>query len=241
VSFAKHGHRPPLAGVPGGGSPLPSVGDRCRSGGSGHARAVWGVTRPAALAHLPDDGPVMPSEISKRGAHPCPEGNCGGNTRPAAGSERTLMGPAAQRSRRPQKRLSPHAGPSAETNERARGWKVGLRPGGSKKRPQGGKRGSRFQAEHAADRGRQTTWPKPAAPASPLLGVLQRSSNQQVRRPVPATGATRAAFAQANRCTQTRQTGGGRHRMTGATADRRVGRLGGISETSDPFRPQPTP
>ena len=27
----------------------------------------------------------------------------------------------------------------------------------------------------------------PAAPASPLLGVLQEESNQQARRPVPAT------------------------------------------------------
>ena len=31
---------------PGGGSPLPSMGDRCRSGGSGHARAERGVTSP---------------------------------------------------------------------------------------------------------------------------------------------------------------------------------------------------
>jgi hypothetical protein len=48
------------------------------------------------VAHLPDDGPVMPGEMSKRGAHPCSAGNCVGNTRPAAGGERTLMGPAAQ-------------------------------------------------------------------------------------------------------------------------------------------------
>ena len=56
---------------------------------------------------MPDDGPVMPSEISERGAHQCPEGNCGGNTRPAAGGERTLMGPAAHCPCGPQKRLTP--------------------------------------------------------------------------------------------------------------------------------------
>jgi hypothetical protein len=40
----KHGHRPPLAGVPGGGSPLPSMGDRCRSGGTGTPVPFRGVT-----------------------------------------------------------------------------------------------------------------------------------------------------------------------------------------------------
>ena len=84
---------------------MPSMGDRCRSGGSGHARAGRGVTRLRRPAHLPADGPVMPSEISKRGAHPCPEGSCGGNTRPAAGGERTLMGPAAHSRAGPKKRL----------------------------------------------------------------------------------------------------------------------------------------
>ena len=73
---------------------MPSMGDRCRSGESGHARAVAGCHSPRRPAHLPDDGPVMPSEISERGAHQCPEDNCGGNTRPAAGGERTLMGPS---------------------------------------------------------------------------------------------------------------------------------------------------
>jgi hypothetical protein len=81
---------------PGGGSPLPSMGDRCRSGGSGHARCRAGCHSPRRPAHLPDDGPVMPSEMSKQGARPCPEGTCGGNTRPAAGRERTLMGPVTQ-------------------------------------------------------------------------------------------------------------------------------------------------
>ena len=39
---------------PGKGSPLPSMGDRCRSGGSGHARAVPGCHhRPAALPAYP--------------------------------------------------------------------------------------------------------------------------------------------------------------------------------------------
>jgi hypothetical protein len=75
---------------------LPRMGDRCRSGGSGHAPCRAGCHSPRRSAHLPDNGPVMPSEISERDAHQCPEGNCGENTRPAAGGERTLMGPAAR-------------------------------------------------------------------------------------------------------------------------------------------------
>jgi hypothetical protein len=51
---------------PGGGTPLPSMGDRCRSGESGHARAVWGAHSPRRPVHLPDEGPAMQSEMSGR-------------------------------------------------------------------------------------------------------------------------------------------------------------------------------
>ena len=182
--------------------------------------------RPTAPAPLPDDGPVMPSETGMRGAHPCPEGNCGGNTRPAAGGETTLMGPAAQRSRRPQKRLSPHAGPGAERTNGRKVGKLAHDPAGAKDDHKG------RQANDMAET---------SGTGLALVGSPPEESNQQARRPVPATGATRAAFAQANRCTQTRRTGGGRHRMTGAPADRQVGQLIGNDETSHPNRPQPTP
>jgi hypothetical protein len=110
---------------------LPRIGRPVQERRSGHARAVPGCHHhPAARTTYPATVRLCRAKMSKRGAHPCPDGNCGGNTRPAAGGERTLMGPAPQLPSRPQKRLSPHAGPSAETNERARGWKVGLRLGG---------------------------------------------------------------------------------------------------------------
>jgi hypothetical protein len=68
---------------------LPSMGDRCRSGGSGHARAERGVTSPRRPAPLPDDGPVMPSERGMRAAHPCPEATVGGTRAPPREGERT--------------------------------------------------------------------------------------------------------------------------------------------------------
>ena len=58
---------------------MPSMGDRCRSGGAGRARAARGCHSPRRPAHLPNDGPVM----------------SGGESLSAEG-ERTLMGPAAQ-------------------------------------------------------------------------------------------------------------------------------------------------
>jgi hypothetical protein len=186
---------------------LPSMGDRCRSGGSGHARAVRGVTRPRRPAHLPHDGPVMPSEIGMRGAHPCLEGNCGGNTRPAAGGERDADGtrrpPAG-----PKSAYSPPAGPGAETNDGRKVGKLAPRPGGA-------------EDESRVTPGQSNDMAETSGTGLAPVESPPEESNQQARRPVPATGATRAAFAQANRCTQTRRTGGGRHRMTGATADRR--------------------
>ena len=129
---------------------MPSMGDRCRSGGSGHARAVRGVTSPHRPAPLPDDGPVMPSEISERGAHQCPEGNCGGNTRPAAVGERTLMGPAAHL--RAPKAPDPHAVRVLKrTNERKlAGWANDL--AGPKRDPRRVRERRDSKLKHAADR-----------------------------------------------------------------------------------------
>jgi hypothetical protein len=96
-----------------------------------------------------------------------------GNTRPAAGGERTLMGPAAQRSRRAPKRLSPPCGSSAETNERAKGWKVGLRPGGSK-------------GQGPRDAGQSNDMAETNGTGLAPVGSPPEESNQQARRPVPA-------------------------------------------------------
>ena len=195
-----------------GGSPLPSNGRPVQKRRSGHARAVPGCH------HHPAARPTYPGTVRL----------CQVESLSAEG-ERTLMGPAPQRPRRPQKRLSPHAGPSAETNERATGWKVGPHdPAGA-------------EDERRVTPGQSNDMAETSGTGLAPVGSPPEESNQQARRPVPATDATRAAFAQANRCTQTRRTGGGRHRMTGATADRRVGPLIGNDATSDPNRPLSTP
>ena len=51
--------RPSLV-FPGGGSPLPSMGDRCRSGGAARPCRSGVSPSPRRPAHLPNDGPVMP-------------------------------------------------------------------------------------------------------------------------------------------------------------------------------------
>ena len=195
------------------------MGDRCRSGGSGHAPCRAGC-------HVaPPPGPLTRRRSGYAGRASLPGGQLWGEHAPRRGRRETLMGPAAHRSRRPQKRLSPHAGPSAETNERAKGWKVGPRPAGAEDES----RVTPGQSNDMAD----TSGTGLAPVGSPPRGVQPASSTAGA-----CDRATRAAFAQANRCTQTRRTGGGRHRMTGAAADRRVGRLVGNDETSDPNRPR---
>ena len=76
------------------------------------------------------------------------------------------MGPAAHSRAGPKSAFTP-ASPNAETNERAKGWKVGPTT-------------RREQRTSRVTPGSQTTWPKPAAPASPLLGVLQRSPTSKL-------------------------------------------------------------
>lgn len=174
---SKHGHRPPLAGVPEGRITLAEYGRPVQKRRKRARPCRAGCHSPRRPAHLPDDGPVMPSEIGMRGAHPCTDagasGNCGGNTRPAAGGERTLMGPATT----PAGPKSAYPPMRVQVLKRTNGRNVGKLahdPAGT-------------EDESRVTPGSQTTWPKPAAPASPLLGVLQEESNQQARRPVPAT------------------------------------------------------
>jgi hypothetical protein len=169
-----------------------------------------GCHSPHRPPHLPDDGPVMPSEISKRGAHPCPEGNCEGNTRPAAGGETTLMRPAAQRSRRPQSAYPPIAGPSAETNERAKGWKVGPGPGGSRGREPRDAGAVKRHGRNQRHRPRPCWESSKRSPTSKLDG--------RCLRPRYPGGVCSSESVHSNP-----PIGGGRHRMTGAAADRSGG------------------
>jgi hypothetical protein len=138
----------------------------------------------------------MPSEIGMRGARPCPEGNCGGNTRPAAEGERTLMGPAAQRSRRPQSAYPPMR---VQVLKRTNGRKVGKLVDD----PAGAEDESRVTPGQSNDMS-ETSGTGLAPVGSPPRGVQPASSTAGAW-----DRATRAAFAQANRCTQTRRTGEG--------------------------------
>jgi hypothetical protein len=75
-----------------------------------------------------------------------PGGQLWGNTRPAAGGERTLMGPAVQRSRKPKSAYPPMR---VHVLKRRNGQKVGklaYEPAGA---TDDRKRGSRFQANTA--------------------------------------------------------------------------------------------
>jgi hypothetical protein len=94
----------------------------------------------------------MPSEISERGAHQCPEGNCGGNTRPAAGGERTLMGPAAQLPLRAPKAPDPHAVQVLKRTHKRKlaGWANDL--AGPKRDPRRVRERRDSKLKHAADR-----------------------------------------------------------------------------------------
>jgi hypothetical protein len=123
-------------------------------------------------------------------------GQLWGEHAPRRGRRETLMGPGPTYRCGPQKRLSPHAGSGPETNERAKGWKVGPRPGGS--------RGREPRAPGQSNDMADTSGTGLAPVGSPPRGVQPASSTAGA-----CDRATRAPFAQANRCTQTRRTGEG--------------------------------
>ncbi len=107
-----------------------------------------GCHSPRRPAHLPDDGPVMPRE--KEGARGGPEGT--GEQRPAAGGERTLMGPAARLPLRAPKARDPHAVQVLKrTNERKL---AGLANdlAGPKRDPRRVRERQDSKLKHAADR-----------------------------------------------------------------------------------------
>jgi hypothetical protein len=117
---------------PRGGSPLPSLGGRCRSGGS----VPCGVSLAPPPGALTRRRSGYAERDNSAGRASLPGGQLWGEHAPrrrrredADGTRRPPAGPKSA--------YSPHAGPSAETNERARGWKVGLQPGGPELMVQG--------------------------------------------------------------------------------------------------------
>jgi hypothetical protein len=186
---------------------------------SGHARAVPGCHhRPAARRTYPTTVRLCRAKMSKRGAHPCPEGNCGGNTRPAAGGERTPMGPSTT-SRRPQKRLTP-----MRMLRRTNGRNVG---------ELAYDRADMNCMRSRVLRSMSTGAPPPEAPP----WSSQRLRRRCLAAAVPAEGSLMPPSSH-----EPTEWGIGREYPTWCPpSDRQVGPLGGNDETSGPNRPQRTP
>jgi hypothetical protein len=144
---------------PEGGSPLPSMGDRCRSGGSGHARAVRVSRRPTARPPYPTRRGVRQADARppSRRAPDDPTSSRPWSTRP--GELNALEAGRLPRRILAGKRWSETPGRVSRGDEPVR-----LAPGPVRLLPRrrhperpsqdmnGGKRGSRLQAEHRGDR-----------------------------------------------------------------------------------------
>jgi hypothetical protein len=196
-----------------------------------------------------------------------PGGQLWGDTRPAAGGERALMGPTAHSPCGPQKRLSPHAGPSAETNERARGWKVGQRSArhsrtvrmshhasatsaptqatvitAPRAMPIGIQRGRPASAERFSGTAASRVEPRSTVSLGGIRPLPCGGLGQELKRTRPPKVTEIHRMGEGHRAASISSGGGGRSRPVSPPPQyRHVGPLRGNDGTSDPNRPQSTP